>query len=266
MPEGHTIHRIAADHTREFVGQTLKVSSPQGRFASGAKKIDGRQMTGVEAHGKHLFYDWAGRTLHIHLGLYGRFHRHKSPPPEPRGQVRLRVTGDEKSFDLNGPAACELLSKAKLKVLRDRLGVDPLREDADPEKVWTRISRSRSPLGTLLLNQSVIAGVGNVYRSEVLHLLDIHPERRGNSLSRREFDRMWTLIVDLLKIGKRYNRIIIADPEDVGKPRSRMNRDERLLIYKKSFCTRCETPIESWKLAARTVYACPVCQPVDSDI
>jgi endonuclease VIII len=86
------------------------------------------------------------------------------------------------------------------------------------------------------MNQSMIAGVGNVYRSEVLHLL---------------------------KIGKRYNRIIVADPKQVGKPRSRMNRDDRLLVYKRDFCTRCETPIESWKLAARTVFACPMCQVID---
>ena len=263
MPEGHTIHRIAADHSRDFVGQTLQVSSPQGRFKSGARVLNGRQLTGVDAHGKHLLHDWDGKTLHIHLGLYGKFRRHKSPPPEPRGQVRIRVIGEDKSFDLNGPTTCELLSKAKVKALRDWLGVDPLRDDADPDKAWARISRSRSPIGTLLMNQSVIAGVGNVYRSEVLHLLNMHPERKGNTLSRSEFDEMWTLIVDLLQIGKRYNRIIVADPKDIGKPRSRMNRAERLLVYKKEFCTRCDAPIASWKLAARKVFACPFCQTLD---
>jgi len=203
-------------------------------------------LTGVDAHGKHLLYDWDGKTLHIHLGLYDKFRRHKSPPPEPRGQVRLRVIGDENAFDLNGPTACELLSRAKVKALRDRLGVDPLRDDADPDKARERISRSRSPIGTLLMNQSVIAGVGNVYRSEVLYLLDIHPNRKGNSFSRQEFHNIWAWIVDLLKIGKRYNRIIIADPNDVVTSRSRMNRSERLLVYKKAFCTRSETPLESW--------------------
>ena len=226
-------------------------------------KLNGRQLVGVDAHGKHLLYDWDGRTLHIHLGLYGRFRGHTSPPPEPRGQVRLRVIGVEKAFDLNGPTACEILSKAKVKALQDRLGVDPLRGDADPGKAWHSISRSRSPIGTLLMNQTIIAGVGNVYRSEVLHLLNIHPGRKGKTLSRSEFDKLWHLIVELLNIGKQYNRIIIADPKDIGKPRSRMNRSERLLVYKKPFCSRCETPIETWKLAARNVFACPMCQKAD---
>lgn len=260
MPEGHTIHRIAADHNRDFSGQTLLVSSPQGRFNAGAKALTGRKLTKVDAHGKHLFYDWDGKFLHIHLGLYGKFRRHQSPPPDPRGAVRLRVVGPEKAFDLNGPTACEVLSKAKVNAILDRLGADPLRDDADPEVVWDRISRSRSPIGTLLMNQSVIAGVGNVYRSEVLHLLNIHPERKSNTLTRNDFDQMWSLIVDLLKIGKRYNRIIVADPKDIGKPRSRMNREERLLVYRKKHCSRCEAPIETWKLAARNVFACPMCQ------
>ena len=261
MPEGHTIHRVAADHNRDFAGQELIVSSPQGRFRAGAKKLNGRLLTSVDAHGKHLLYDWDGRTLHIHLGLYGKFRRHKSPPPPPRGAVRLRVVGEDKAFDLNGPTACELLSAAEVTKLTDRLGVDPLRDGADTEKVWDRIRRSRSPIGTLLMNQNVIAGVGNVYRSEILHLLQMHPERKANSLSRSEFDELWELTVKLLHIGKRYNRIIIADPDDIGKPRSRMNRQERLLVYKKATCTSCESQIKSWKLAARLIFACPVCQP-----
>ena len=260
MPEGHTIHRLAADHNRDFAGQQLNVSSPQGRFAAGARELDGRLLTAVQAHGKHLLYDWDGRTLHVHLGLYGKFRRHKSPPPEPRGAVRLRVIGPQLAFDLNGPTACEVLTNAEVSSLLDRLGVDPLRADADPEKAWDRIRRSSAPIGTVLMNQNIIAGVGNVYRAEILHLLQMHPERKASSLQREEFDALWRLTVHLLQIGKRYNRIIIADPADVGKPRGRMTRDERLLVYKKDFCSRCDGPIESWLLAARKVFACPRCQ------
>lgn len=261
MPEGHTIHRLAADHRRDFCHQKLTVSSPQGRFRSGARVLNGRQLLDVDAYGKHLLYDWDGRTLHIHLGLYGKFRRQRQPMPEPRGQVRLRVVGADAGFDLNGPAACELLTRSQVQALLNRLGEDPLRKDADPDRVWDRICRSRSPIGTVLMNQNVIAGVGNVYRSEVLHLLNIHPARKASTLTRSEFDALWQRIVELLQIGKRYNRIIIADPDDVGKPRSRMNRQERLLVYKKTFCSQCEAPIQSWKLAGRTVYACPACQP-----
>lgn len=261
MPEGHTIHRIARDHRRDFAGQRVALFSPQGRFAEEAESLSGHKLVEVEAWGKHLFYLWTRkRRVHIHLGLYGKFRRHRNPPPEPRGAVRLRLIGDEKAFDLNGPNCCELMSQEAYHKLLARLGPDPLRPDADVEKVWDRIRRSSAPIGTLLLNQAVLAGVGNVYRAEILHLLGIAPARRGKDLGRDEFDQLWERTVDLLQIGVKYNRIITVDREQAGKPLSRLKKGERLVCYKKSHCHACGGPIRRWTLAARTMYACPRCQ------
>ena len=260
MPEGHTIHRIARDHQNWFVGEKLRLSSPQGRFEDGAKKLSGRRLDAIEAHGKHLFYRWGRTRLHVHLGLYGKFRHHKNPPPEPRGAVRLRVIGDERAFDLNGPNRCELITATQHKAILSRLGADPLRDDADPDFAWQRIHRSRAAIGTLLLNQSIIAGVGNVYRAEALFILNMSPERAGNSLSREEFDELWGKLVELMRVGVKHNRIITAEPKAVGKPRSRMNRSERLLIYKKPYCPECGSPVDRWNLGARTIYACSLCQ------
>ena len=261
MPEGHTIHRVARDHGRWFAGERLAAASPQGRFAAEARRLDGRELRSVEACGKHLFYEWdGGLVVHVHLGLYGKFRTHTAPPPEPRGQVRWRAVGQSRAFDLHGPNRCELVTAAERQRHLDRLGPDPLRADADPERAWRRIARSRAPIGALLLNQEVIAGVGNVYRAEALHLLGIHPERAGRELSRAEFDALWARLVELLTIGVRYNRIIVADPDEVGKPRSRMRRDERLRIYKRPACPACAGPVGVWTCGARTVYACEACQ------
>ncbi|QEG37596.1 Fpg/Nei family DNA glycosylase [Bythopirellula goksoeyrii] len=261
MPEGHTVHRLALDHSKLFAGQRLKVSSPQGRFEEGAQLLDGKTLKSVEAHGKHLCYHWSGGTLlHVHLGLYGKFRLHSLPTPEPRGQVRLRVIGKERAFDLNGPFTCQTITRQEWMAIQDRLGPDPLRAEGDLEQVWVRISHSRAAIGSLLLNQSVIAGVGNIYRSEVLHLLGIHPETPGLELSRKQVESLWSKLTTLLRIGVKYNRIIIAEPKDIGKPRSRMNRQERLLVYKRAACSRCDAEIESWLLGARKVFSCPKCQ------
>jgi endonuclease-8 len=267
MPEGHTVHRLARDHARTFADQKLIVLSPQGRFEKEARKLCGHSFQTAEAHGKHLFYRFGStggadtsRMVHIHLGLYGKFRVHKNPAPEPRGAVRVRMIGSEKTVDLNGPNRCEILSRGGYQQLRKRLGPDPLRDDADPELVWKRIQRSRAAIGTLLLNQSVIAGVGNVYRAEILYLLGIHPERPGNRVNREEFDRLWDLTVRLMNIGVKYNRIITVNREQVDKPLSRLKGTERLLCYKKQNCYQCDRKIKKWTLGARTMYACGKCQ------
>lgn len=261
MPEGHTVHRIARDHTNWLAGTPLRASSPQGRFAAGARRLDGRELRYVDAYGKHLFYEFDDALLvHVHLGLFGRFRVHRDTAPAPRGAVRLRLAGRGRTIDLSGPTVCELSERAALASLFARLGPDPLREDADPERAWTRISRSRVPIGALLLNQAVIAGLGNIYRAEILHILAIHPNRPGNAVTRTEFDRIWSLAVQLLEVGVKYNRIITADPQAIGKPYSRFTREERLLIYKRPACPRCGADVYYWELGNRTVYACDACQ------
>ena len=266
MPEGHSVHRTARDHDRWFAGQELIVMSPQGRFEDQADQLCGKRLIGAEAHGKHLFYRFGNRRrasqrlMHVHLGLYGKFRLHKNPPPPPRGAVRVRMIGQSKSFDLNGPNCCELLDDEGLEVLKQRLGQDPLRKDAEPEVAWQRISRSRAKLGTLLLNQSIIAGIGNIFRAEILFLLGIHPERTGQDLSRDEFDQMWSLTQRLFQVALKYNRIITVDRKDVSKPLSRLTRGERLVCYKKERCLRCQSLIRKWELGNRTMYACEHCQ------
>lgn len=261
MPEGHTLHRIARDHTKWFVGQHMAAYSPQGRFAAEATKLSGKKLVGVEAYGKHLFYRWhEGSLIHVHLGLYGKFRVFKNPPPEPRGAVRLRLIGTERAFDLNGPNRCALATQEDYDGVLQRLGPDPLREDADPELAWQKISHSRTAIGSLLLNQTVIAGIGNVYRAEILFILGIHPERPGHDIDRATFDRIWKLAVELLRIGVQHNRIITVDRETAGKALSRLNGSERLWVYKRPTCARCDSDIYYWELGARSIYACEKCQ------
>lgn len=261
MPEGHTIHRIARDHRSWFVDQAIGLCSPQGRFETEAKKLDGGVLKDVTAHGKHLFYHWSPKKIvHIHLGLYGKFRIHKNPAPEPRGAVRVRMIGQEKAFDLNGPTCCELIDASQVDAIKGRLGQDPLSAEACPERLWERVRRSRSAIGTLLLNQSVIAGVGNVYRAEILFLLGVHPETPANQISREQFDRLWKLTVELLKTGVKYNRIITVDRQLHDKPLSRLKSSERLYVYKRTSCRICDSRIRSWTLGNRKMYACPKCQ------
>lgn len=262
MPEGHTLHRLARLHHRRFAGSPVRVSSPQGRFVD-ADLIDGRVFRRASAWGKHLFHQYdTGAVVHVHLGLYGTFTEHPAPMPEPRGQVRMRIAGAEFGTDLRGPTACEVIDEARVAAILDRLGPDPLRPDADPAAAWARIAKSRKAIGALLMDQSVMAGVGNVYRSELLFRHGIDPYRAGRDIEQREFDAAWADLVDLMKVGVRRGRIIVVRPEDDhGAPAYGPGRP-RTYVYRRAGepCRVCGTPVRTAEMEGRNLFWCPACQ------
>ena len=257
MPEGHTIHREARDQTPMLRRKIIAVASPQGRFHEGAALLDGRRCMAIEAWGKHLFYRFAGGdTLHIHLGLFGKFRKAKLPAPEPKGEVRIRMESPTHVVDCNGPTACEVLDDEGVARIMARLGPDVLRDDADPEKAWTRIAKSKAPIGQLVMDQAVIAGLGNIYRTEILWRQRIHPETQGRALSRRAFDAFWDDSAALLRIGVDQRAIITID----GATRGKTRYGARTNIFKKATCPRCEGSIRQFTMTTRKVFCCDQCQ------
>ncbi len=270
MPEGHTIHRLARDHGEWFAGRKVHVASPQGRFAAAAAQLDGRRLVATDAFGKHLFHRYDdGRSVHIHLGLFGKvFHHRLEPrtaPPPPRDTVRYRVHANGRDgghgIDLVGATACELLDEPQVDAIVARLGPDPIRDDADPERAWAALQRRSVGIGRALMDQAVLAGVGNVYRAEVLFVHGLHPEVPAREVERATWDAMWATLVAWLRRGVKERRIVTMDPKELGKPRSRIRRAEATYVYHQAACRRCGTPVRRWDLAGRWAYACETCQP-----
>lgn len=262
MPEGHTLHRLA-DELRPLVGRRVAASSPQGRFADGAGRIDGRRLEAVDAFGKHLLFsvdgDRGGVTLHVHLGLAGAMFPSDPKGDPPRG-ARLRLVDEERSmaWNLVAPTRCELWSEDERDALLSRLGPDPLRGD-DPQPAFDRISRSDRSIGELLLDQAVVAGIGNVFRAEVLFCCGVHPDRPGRSLTAAELTCLWETATALMRRGVREGRISTVDlsPEDTPEQPGAPAR----YVYKQETCRRCGGPVTSWTLGPRVAYACETCQP-----
>ncbi|NMD55596.1 MULTISPECIES: Fpg/Nei family DNA glycosylase [Tsukamurella] len=266
MPEGHTLHRLALAHDALFAGEGVRVSSPQGRFAPEAKRLDGRVFERADSWGKHLWHRYSGGAIvHVHLGLYGAFTDFDLPdgaPPAPVGQVRMRIVGPRGGTDLRGPTACELVTEEQVDGVLARLGPDPLRPDSDPEDARRRIERSRRPIGALLMDQKVMAGVGNVYRAEVLFRAGIDPHREGREISRAEFDEIWADLVALMPIGVARGRMHVVRPEhDHGAPSYAEDRP-RTYVYRRTGdpCRVCGTPVRTEVMEARNLYWCPTCQ------
>jgi formamidopyrimidine-DNA glycosylase len=258
MVEGHQCHRLAILHRRQLLGKSFTATSPNGRFTEGAKAISNRPLTRIEVVGKNLFYFFkdAG-VLHFHFGMSGRFpvweeDRAESPKPTTRLELRGHGLVGHLSAMTVQHGGNELW-EAK----RSALGEDPVRDDAVASRAWEIFKSSRKSVGALVMDQSVIAGVGNIYRAELLYKAGIHPDTPGCCLTESQFmDGVWFHARDLLIRGVQSGSIITVDPEE-GLPAPWNRR----YLYNQSSCGRCGDRIVSWSIQNRTAYACPTCQP-----
>lgn len=260
MPEGHSIHRLAAQHSRWFAGQTAQVSSPQGRFR-GSAALTGHDFDHADAWGKHLFHHWSdGLVVHIHLGLFGRFKTYRGQPPAPRPTVRMRLVAPDRTLDLTGPTACELLAPEEMAAITARLGPDPLRQDGDPDKAWEALQRRKVGIGQALMDQRVLAGVGNIFRAEVLLAHGIHPDTPAKSIDRTTWHAMWATLQRWMRAGVKSGYIVTTDLDAQPGGKQRPPKRERLNVYGRADCRVCKGPVSQWETAGRTVWACLRCQ------
>nr|MCW2727076.1 glycosylase [Aeromicrobium sp.] len=267
MPEGHTLHRLADDLTTAFAGRPVVSSSPQGRFAAEAARIDGRVLESAEAFGKHLFVAFADlpSVVHIHLGLYGSFVITPDVGHPVVGQVRWRLEGAA-TADLRGPNTCALLAPPEVDAIVDRLGPDPLRADADPDLAWHRIHRSELTIAALLMDQKVLAGVGNVYRAELLFRHGVAPMTAGRRIPRVRWNAMWDDLCALMRVGVERGRIDTVRPEHEPEAMGREPRVDdhggEVYVYRRDGqgCLICGTPIRRRDVAGRNLFWCPSCQ------
>jgi len=316
VPEGHTVHRVARQLALDLVGRPLAVSSPQGRFAAGAARLDGRTMTGATAVGKQLFctFDTAD-VLRVHLGLYGAWDLYGdvSPlgdgervrgslgaprvrpgsvmdaqpstrrlrlgedesehataddawPPPPLGQVRVRLDSGPVVADLRGPSACEVLTADEAAAVRARLGPDPQDVadlDAAGEVVVERVTRRQVAVGQLLMDQSVVAGIGNIYRAELLFRARLDPWTPGRRVPAEVVRGIWRDWVVLLADGIRDGVMLTReDLDDAGRLAARHDPTLRHWVYGRGGlpCRVCGTPVVVEEMATRKLYRCPVCQ------
>lgn len=295
MPEGHSVHRIARQFARSFQGPPVAVSSPQGRFTQGAAQLDGHAIVESRAVGKQLFLEFDhGLWLRVHLGMYGawdfagdilvgtvaagsigaprraRLRMAESEtlqpevdawPPPPVGQVRVRLLTPVAVADLRGPTACEVQTIEAVDDTIAKLGPDPLVDGAAGEQRFVDNIRKRAvPIGLLLMDQEVVAGIGNVYRAELLFRARLDPYRLGKDVPEelaRELWRDWTY---LLTVGVETGQMLTIDGlEGESLERAMASRDDRHWVYHRTGepCRLCGTPIAMAELATRKLYWCP---------
>ncbi len=331
MPEGHSVHRIARQFDRNFVGRRVSASSPQGRFAEGASLLDGREALAARAVGKQMFLEFEDDLwLRVHLGLYGawdfsgeilvdptiasangrmgqtnqrgtaldepvlddagensltsigaprraRVHVRMSEqttglaeegaewPPPVVGQVRLRLLTELTCADLRGPTACQLQTPDEVQATIDRLGPDPLVDDAaaGEERFTAVVRRKPTAIGLLLMDQNVVSGIGNVYRAELLFRARLNPHTPGRDVPEETVRGLWRDWSRLLTIGVETGQMMTMDDLSPDRWRAAMaSRDDRHWVYHRAGlpCRVCGTAIVLEEMGARKLYWCPSCQ------
>jgi endonuclease-8/formamidopyrimidine-DNA glycosylase len=294
VPEGHSVHRLARQFQDVFGGQRLEVSSPQGRFVAGASLLTGHTLEEATAHGKQFFLRFDhGLFLHVHLGLYGawsfggdstftgsssigaprRIGERESGsgadggdyagPPEPVGAVRVRLVSKHGWADLRGATTCAAITAAEAESVLDRLGPDPLQNrPGDREEFIARLRRRKTAVALLLMDQSVLAGVGNIYRAEVLFRQAVDPWTPGTGIDVETAGRLWDDTVATMSDGVRDGRIVTTPPSLWTGGGVLAPDADAHFVYKREGmpCRACGTLVGVTEIGARKLYWCPGCQ------
>lgn len=190
-------------------------------------------------------------------------------PPPPIGQVRLRLLNEHTVADLRGPTACEVLNPAEAQGVIDRLGPDPQQAPdraAARAEFTRRLTKRRTPVGQLLMDQNVVAGIGNIYRAEMLFRARLNPYQPGNTLGAEVAADLWADWEVLLEDGIRSGAMLTRhNPDDAaGRALALADVKERYWVYGRAGqpCRVCATPIALAEMQARKLYFCPSCQGV----
>ncbi|MBI4188083.1 MAG: bifunctional DNA-formamidopyrimidine glycosylase/DNA-(apurinic or apyrimidinic site) lyase [Chloroflexi bacterium] len=268
LPEVETVKNELAPHVigRRITGVTLLWEGMlrQPSVAEFRSRTTGQKITGVSRYGKYLFLSLSsGDFLNIHLKMTGSLiiGQDSAEPPQYTRAI-IHLDNDTSIFfrDLRKFGILQLV-KDKNSVV-GKLGPEPLEPDFTPQVLGQLLAKRTAPIKALLCDQSLIAGIGNLYADEALFAAKIHPLRPGGSLSTEEIKRLYRAIRQVLRSGIRYQG---ASIDTYFRPDGTRGtaQDEFKVAHgpRGKPCPVCGTPLQRIAVRNRGTYFCPKCQP-----
>lgn len=261
--EAGLLNRRIADVTRIAWPRTIAEPSPELFQAM----LHDRLVTGLERRAKYIIIRLDhGDALVVHLRMTGRLIlQDDAAIPDAHTHVVWRLDGGGQLFfhDTRKFGRIWLLDAEGLRALDERLGPEPLEDTLTLELFQARLHRRKGRLKSILLDQTFIAGLGNIYVDEALWMARLHPLRLASSLTDDEIDRLYQAIREVLSLAVARRGTSFSDYRDArGDPGS--NQDY-LNVYGRAgkSCARCGAPIERTVVAQRGTHFCPFCQPLE---
>ena len=269
MPELPEVESLRRYLVREgLVGSTItsvklesKPESPGGTGTIiGAKHANGQTISNIARRGKQLALELNDFALGVHMGMTGQLHFLLPDEPEPRFTRAI--------FTLNTGARLALIDPRRWAKLQrfdssteafKGLGPDALDDHLTSDEFADRFANRTGQIKPLLLNQQLVAGIGNIYTDESLHRVKISPARRANTITKPKLKSLHAAVRTSLAHALEF---ILSHPDEQGRPYIVDAYDDRMQLHRKSgsFCPRCEIPLVTGKLGGRTAYFCSNCK------
>lgn len=266
LPEVESLRRYliregVVGRTFESVELETKPENPSGTGTiADAKHLVGRTIENLERRGKQIAIVLDQFVLGVHMGMTGQLHVLLPNESEPRFTRAVLSLGSDFRLALIDPRRWARLQRFEsLNHAFTGLGPDALDPNFTPTQFALGMKNRTAQIKPLLLNQSIIAGVGNIYADEALHRVEISPARRANKISESEFENLSKAIHTSLEHALEF---ILNHPDEHGRPYIVDAYDDRMQLHRKSgaFCPRCEIPLVTQKFGGRTAYFCSNCQ------
>lgn len=260
MPELPEVTTIVTDLKKNVLGWTVKdITTPD------QKHLKDKTITNVTRVAKNIVFEFDGQIyLVIHLNMTGRLLL-RSPNFKPDNYLKATITLQKSKkvlelrfCDKRGWAKMQIMRKRELQTLTNKYGINPLEKSITAQNLLDALKQKSSTIKSVLLEQAIIAGIGNIYTTEALWLAGIHPKTKTGDITLEQAATLLEAIRQMLTAGIEHRGVSISDYVDIfGKPGT---FQELLAIYRKEICPKCTNKIEMEKINGRSTYFCPTCQ------
>lgn len=263
MPELPEVETVVRSIAPLVTGKTIQHASlfsqrvTRGGLLETAHALQNRVIQQVRRRGKQIFFDLDRGVLYVHLGMTGKLLWNGERTPYTRAEVYLDA-GMLLYDDIRQFGRFEYFDT--LPKLIEKVGPDAL-TISFPE-FYSRLKQHRTSIKALLLNQTFISGVGNIYADEALFASQLHPRANSNRISKVRAEQLYRNVIDVLHLAIHHRGSSISDYVDASGERGGFQQLHNVYGREGQPCPRCQTPIRRIVLGQRSSHYCPRCQRV----
>jgi len=270
MPELPEVHTITEDLKDEIIGYKIYK-------AAGDKYmrllLTGNTITNVSRLAKNILIKLSsGPTLRIHLAMTGRiFIKNEEEPQDKWTRLILYLVNREKKkklifSDMRMFGKIELLQEKDLNKLKNKYGADIFEEEITPQQFLELIKSKNSNIKTVLLDQKIVSGLGNIYVTDALFLSGIHPETKTKHINLKLAGKLLENIKKVLKEGIKHRGATLPDKMYVDPLGNPGNYQNFFKIYMREKCPVCNSKVQNVKIGGRSSFFCPACQKLSGGL